>query len=74
MLILPFIQVAGRWHVVVNWEPGMKPGQILELRPLTMRESDWLEPNLEDALMDVWARLFPNDDAIRNGAEPSDEG
>ena len=23
-MILPFVQIAGRWHVVVNWQPGMK--------------------------------------------------
>ena len=73
MLVLPFVQISGRWYVVVNWEPGMEPGQNLELRPLTERESAWLEPNLEDAIMEVWARLFPNDEAIRNGAEPPEE-
>ncbi len=73
MLVHPFVQVSGRWYVVVNWVPGMKPVQNLELRPLTEPESAWLEPNLEDAVFEVWARLFPNDEAIRNGAEPSDE-
>lgn len=69
-MILPFVQVGGRWHVVVNWRPRMKPGQNLDLRPLTRKESTWLEPELENAVMETWARLFPNDDAIRDGTEP----
>ena len=73
MLVSPFVEISGRWHVVVNWQPGMTPVQNLELRPLTERESEWLEPNLEDAVMEVWARLFRNDDAIKDGAEPPDE-
>ena len=73
-LVLPFIQISGRWHVVVNWQPGMKTGQNLELRPLSQLESDWLESELEDAVFEVWARLFPTDEAIKTGAEPSDDG
>ena len=72
-LVLPFVQISGRWHVVINWAPGMKPGQNLDLRPLTGPESDWLEPEMENAVMEIWARLFPTDEAIRNGAEPTDE-
>ena len=68
-MILPFVQVGGRWHVVVNWKPGMKPGRRLDLRPLSRCEAAWLEPELENAVMDVWARLFKDDDAIRDGAE-----
>ncbi len=73
MLISPFIQISGRWHVVINWEPGMEPGKILEVRPLNEQESDWLVPNLEDAMMEVWARLFPTDESIQYGAEPPEE-
>ena len=73
MLVLPFIQVGGRWHVVMNWQPGMKAYQNLELRPLSQRESSWLEPNMEDALTEVWARLFRDDEAIKNGANPPEE-
>ena len=69
MLVFPFIQISGRWHVIINWQPGMEPGQNLELRPLNQLESDWLEPELENAVMEVWARLFPTDKAIRAGAE-----
>ncbi len=72
-MVLPFVQVAGRWHVVVNWEPGMKPDRNLELRPLTDRESSWLEQELENAVMDVWARLFSNDNAIKYGTEPPED-
>ncbi|RJO66015.1 MAG: hypothetical protein C4523_14310 [Myxococcales bacterium] len=73
MTLLPFIEIAGRWHVIVNWRPAMKAGERLDLRPLTRREAAWLMPALESAVMDVWARLFPNDAAIRDGAEPPDE-
>jgi len=72
-MILPFVEVGGKWHVVVNWVPGMKAGRNLELRPLTRRETAWLGPQLEDAVMEVWARLFPNDEAIRDRAEPPDD-
>ena len=70
--MLPFVQVGGRWFIITNWCPGMKPNKRLDLRPLNRKESAWLEPQLENAVMDVWARLFPNDEAIKNGAEPPD--
>ena len=72
-LVLPFIEISGRWHVVLGWEPGMIAGEILELRPLSQQESDWLEPELENAVMEVWARLFRDDYAIKNGAKPPNE-
>ena len=72
-MILPFTQVGGNWYVITNWQPGMKPGKNLELRALSEQESEWLEPCLEDAVMECWARLFRDDEAIRNGAEPPDE-
>ena len=74
-MLLPFVQIGGNWYVIVNWTPGMKVGQYLHLRPLDQQETEWLEPRLEDAVMGVWATLFPNDEAIREGAEPpEDEG
>jgi len=73
MTLLPFIEVGGRWHVVTNWRPGMKAGERLDLRPLTWREAAWLQPALENAVMDVWARLYPNDAAIRDGADTPEE-
>jgi len=32
-----------------------------------------LEPELENAIMDVWARLFKDDEAIRDGAVPPED-
>jgi len=67
-MILPFQQISGRWQVIVNWQPGMRAGKRLDLRPLTRRETRWLLPELENAVMDTWARMFRDDDAIRSGA------
>jgi len=67
-MILPFIQIAGRWHIIVNWSPGIRPCKGLQTRPLNRKEVAWLEPELENALMDVWGRLFKDDAAIRDGA------
>ena len=71
-MLTPFVQINCRWYIIVNWRPGMKAGRKLELRPLSRHESSWLEPELANVIEDVWARLFPNDEAIKNGAEPPD--
>jgi len=72
-LLSPFVQIQNQWYVIINWQPGMEPEANLELRPLNECESGWLEPELEDAVFEVWARLFKDDEAMRNGAEPLDQ-
>jgi len=72
-MILPFIQIGGRWHVIVNWAPGIRPCKGLQTRPLNRKETAWLEPELENALIDVWGRMFRDDAAIKNGTVPPED-
>ena len=66
-MVLPFVLVAGRWHVIVNWAIGMKAGELLTLRPLNDKEVAWLKPRLEDAYFEIFATLFPADHNVTNG-------
>ena len=72
-MVLPFVQIAGNWHVIINWSPGMASNLQLVLRPLTESESEWLEPEMENVYFELWARLFPDDNAIAHGFDPPDE-
>ena len=72
-MLLPFVQINGHWHVIVNWKPDMEPGQNLYLRPLMEAESTWLETQFEDAFFEIWARLFPDDESIINGSIPPED-
>jgi len=67
--MLPFLQINGFWYVITDWEPDLKNKQELHLRLLNRKENAWLRPELENALMDVWARLFPDDEAIKSGVK-----
>ena len=72
-MILPFLNVMGQWHVIVNWQPGMKPCPKLHLRPLSKEESEWLEGQLEGSFHELWARLFPTDESVVKGSIPPEE-
>ncbi len=72
-LSTPFVCIEGNWFVAVEWRPDEPLPTTMTLRALDKQEVEWLEPRLVDASADAWARMFQNDDAIRNGAEPSDE-
>ena len=72
-MALPFVQVSGRWHVIVDWKPDMGSSSRLHLRVLSQAEAKWLEDQLEDAMFEIWARLFPTDHSVTNGGVITEE-